>query len=464
MKDDLETVKAEELRARLGEAVENREWEFLRQALTDLHPADIADLIENAPAKERAPLFELLDDETQADVLAELDDSVEEDLLAELTPKEISAIVEEMAPDDAADMLGELDDQRSESVLNLMNEEDSREVRELLAYPEDSAGGIMTTDFVALPGHTTAQEALEHIGSLELDEPLHFTYVVDERQRLLGYVQIWKMLKKGNRRRRLHDLVETEIFSVRTDTDQEDVARMMSKYDLSSIPVLDAAGRMAGRITVDDIFDVMEEEASEDIFKLAGSSDDELDYRSPLAAGRARLPWLLITLATGLLTSLILKSFMRSVSTMEILALSFFVPIVMAMGGNTGIQSSTLIVRGLAVGRFSGRKLYRVFLREIATGALMGGICGLAIGLWAHFVIGATTAYPPAFLALSVGLALFSAMVFAASFGSLAPLLLNRLGFDPAIAAGPFVSASNDITALLIYYGIILAMIGAVAP
>jgi magnesium transporter len=136
----------------------------------------------------------------------------------------------------------------------------------------------------------------------------------------------------------------------------------------------------------------------------------------------------------------------------------------MAMGGNTGIQSSTLIVRGLAVGRFSGRKLYRVFLREIATGALMGGICGLAIGLWAHFVIGATTAYPPAFLALSVGLALFSAMVFAASFGSLAPLLLNRLGFDPAIAAGPFVSASNDITALLIYYGIILAMIGAVAP
>jgi magnesium transporter len=337
-------------------------------------------------------------------------------------------------------------------------------VRELLAYPEDSAGGIMTTDFVALPGHTTAQEALEHIGSLELDEPLHFTYVVDERQRLLGYVQIWKMLKKGNRRRRLHDLVETEIFSVRTDTDQEDVARMMSKYDLSSIPVLDAAGRMAGRITVDDIFDVMEEEASEDIFKLAGSSDDELDYRSPLAAGRARLPWLLITLATGLLTSLILKSFMRSVSTMGILALSFFVPIVMAMGGNTGIQSSTLIVRGLAVGRFSGRKLYRVFLREIATGALMGGICGLAIGLWAHFVIGATTAYPPAFLALSVGLALFSAMVFAASFGSLAPLLLNRLGFDPAIAAGPFVSASNDITALLIYYGIILAMIGAVAP
>ncbi len=183
---------------------------------------------------------------------------------------------------------------------------------------------------------------------------------------------------------------------------------------------------------------------------------------SPLAASRARLPWLLVTLATGLITSMILKAFMHSITSLEIIALSFFVPIVMAMGGNTGIQSSTLIVRGLAVGSFSGRKLYRVFIREIATGAMMGLICGVAIGLWAHFIIGQSTSYHPAYLALSVGLALLGAMVFAASFGSFVPLLLNRLGFDPAIAAGPFVTASNDITALLIYYGIIMLMMAAI--
>jgi magnesium transporter len=214
-----------------------------------------------------------------------------------------------------------------------------------------------------------------------------------------------------------------------------------------------------GRITIDDTIDVIEEEASEDIFKLAGSDDMELEDPSPFASCKARLPWLLITLVSGFVTSMILKGFMQRITTMEILALSFFVPIVMGMGGNTGIQSSTLIIRGLALGSFNEKTLHKLLLREMLTGMLMGVICGSVIGLWARFIIGGNTAFHPAFLAFSVGLALFSAMMFAAIFGAAVPLGLNRLKIDPAVASGPFVSASNDIFALLIYYGVTFLLI-----
>lgn len=439
--------------------IRNAQWQSLQTLLANQHPADIAELIARTPESLRSGIFGVLDEEKQADVLSELDDSIEEALLDTLSPREISEIVEEMAPDDAADVLGEMDDDRSESVLRLLDQDDSREMRELLAYEEDSAGGIMTTDYVAMPSNRSAAEALDQIGSLELEEPLHFIYVIDSDGMLCGYVQLWKLLRRDNRSKTLEELTETDLFFAHTDTDQEEVARLMSKYDLSSLPVLDADGRLVGRVTIDDVIDVMEEEASEDIFKLAGSSEDELESASAFRASRARLPWLLITLGTGLITSMILKSFMQRLGMMEVLALSFFVPIIMAMGGNTGIQSSTLIIRGLALGAFNGRNLFRILLREMATGMLMGSICGVASGLWAAFIIGGEAAYPPVVLALTVGLALFCAMMFAATFGALAPLLLNRCNFDPAVASGPFVTASNDIIALLIYYGIILVML-----
>jgi magnesium transporter len=228
------------------------------------------------------------------------------------------------------------------------------------------------------------------------------------------------------------------------------------------MPVLDWQNKLVGRITVDDIMDVIEEEASEDIFKLAGSSDTELEDTSPLQACKARLPWLLITLGTGFITSLIYKSFIHRLSLTEILSLSFFIPIIMAMGGNTGIQSSTLIIRGIALGASHSRRIVKILMHEIMAGATMGLICGTTIGLWARLLIahGGNTAIAPSFLALTVGVALFSAMAFAAVFGALVPVLLDRANIDPAVASGPFVSASNDIFALLIYYGVTLIMIG----
>jgi magnesium transporter len=437
-------------------------WEQLPKFFEDLHPADIAEIINHAPASAHNKLFDLIDDEIKPDVLAELDDQAEADILEDLTDEEISDIVEEMAPDDAADVLGELEE-RSEDILGLMETEESEDVRELLQYDEETAGGIMTSDFVAVQATMTATEAIDYIAELELDEPLYNLYVIDLNGRLTGWIQLWELLKKTNHGMTLEQLADKETISVHTDADQEEVAKIASKYDLSSLPVLDANDRLVGRVTADDIMDVMEEEASEDIFKLAGSSDSELEDTSPLQACKARLPWLLITLGTGFISSLILKSFMNHLSMAEIVVLSFFVPIIMAMGGNTGIQSSTLIIRGIALGASHSRRVMKIITHEIIAGATMGLICGTTIGLWASFLItkdgGAAVA--PSYLALTVGLALFSAMAFAAVFGALVPVLLNRAKIDPAVASGPFVTASNDIFALLIYYGITLLMLGA---
>jgi magnesium transporter len=346
-----------------------------------------------------------------------------------------------------------------------MEDEDSEEVRELLQYDEDTAGGIMTSDFVAVDADMTAAEAIDYIGSLELEEPIYYLYVVDSEKRLTGWVQLWELLRKPNRDKPLSELAIQEPIFVHPETDQEEVARLASKYDLSSLPVVDQKNRLIGRVTVDDIMDVIEEEASEDIFKLAGSSDSELEDTSPIQACKARLPWLLITLGTGFVSSLILKSFIAHLTMAEIIALSFFVPIIMAMGGNTGIQSSTLIIRGIALGASHSRRIIKIITHEIIAGATMGIICGTTIGIWAEFVIRhnqTAPSAPPAYLALTVGIALFSAMTFAAVFGAIVPVLLNRFKIDPAVASGPFVTASNDIFALLIYYGVTLLMISTI--
>ncbi len=431
-------------------------WDPLHELLEQLHPADIADLIEGAPDAAHNQIFDLLSEHLKADVLAELDDPTEADILEELTAEEISDIVEEMAPDDAADVLGELKDELSTEVLDLMEDEDSQDVRELLQYDEDTAGGRMTTDYVSLSSSKTAKEALDYISLLDFDEAIYSIYVTDVAGRLIGYVQLWQLLKAENHDKPLNKLAETDFFSAKTNTDQEDVARMMSKYDLSSLPVVDVDGQLVGRITIDDMIDVMEEEASEDIFKLAGSDDIELESSSPFASCKARLPWLLVTLVAGFISSLILKRF---IDNHRIIALSFFVPIIMAMGGNTGIQSSTLIIRGLAIGSFNERKLYRLLGHEVFTGMLMGIICAAIIGIWAHFIIGTTNSFSSFYLAFTVGLALFCAMMFAAAFGAFVPLMLNRFKVDPAVASGPFVTASNDVISLLIYYCITFLLV-----
>lgn len=437
--------------------IDDKPKDQISTMLAEYHPADIADIINHAPAKTYRYLFSLVTDEFKPDVLIDLEAEAKADILESLNDQELSKILERMPPDDATDLLGHLPDEQMGKVLDLMKAADSQDVRLLLKYSSDTAGGIMTTEVVAMHENQTVGEAVDAIAYFDTHEQFYNVNIVDTAGKLIGYIDVWELLREKNKARPLRELANTDFNAARADMDQEEVARLISKYDLTVIPVVNASGKLVGRITADDVIDVMEEEASEDIFRLAGSDNAELDNVSPLKSCIVRLPWLFITLMGGFATSLILTKFLSHVA--EILILAAFVPIVLAMGGNTGIQSSTLIVRGLAVGTLKGRSVSRMMLRELLTGAIMGGVCSIVIGIWAHFMVSGSTGYSPLLLASIVGLALFTAMTFAAVFGALVPIMLSRTRIDPAVASGPFVTISNDILALLIYFGVTILLL-----
>ncbi len=444
----------------VNQLAEELRWKEIETLFAEMHVADIAEIINRADDENLPRLFLLVEEDKKPEVLAELEDNPQFHALESLDSVKISRILDEMYPDDAADVLMRFSAKRSSEILSLMEDDESGDVRELMQYGEETAGGIMTTDFVSLPEHLSVDEALNRIAMLDEDEPFYYAYVVNSTDVLIGRIGLWEMIKMRNKDLRLADLVDRDIIASKVDMDQEECAHLMSKYDLSSLPVCDDDGRLVGRITVDDVIDVIEDEASEDIFRLAGSDDEELEHSSSLRAARLRLPWLLITLCTGFVTSLLLRKF---IALQDVTMLVLFVPIIMAMGGNTGIQSSTLVVRRLAMGTLDMSDLSKILRKEIITGAIMGGLCGVAIAVWASimFARGIESSLFSSFsLAGIVALALFSAMSFAAVFGAYTPMILSRFKIDPAIASGPFVTASNDILALLIYYGITVAFIG----
>ena len=340
--------------------IRNGNWQKVSAFLARYHPADIADIINQAPSHTHEQLFLLLSDDIKPDVLAELETVAGSDVLQSLSNSEISDIVEEMPPDDAADVLADLPLDRSEKVLELMEKEESEDVRKLLGYEDDSAGGIMTTDVVAMHENQTVEEALRSIARFDPRERFYIVNIVDDENRLTGFVDIWELIRERNRNRALGDLVHKDFTAANVHMDQEEVVQMMSRYDLTVAPVVDNTGRLVGRITADDVIDVMEEEASEDIFRLAGSDDAELETTSPVKSCFVRLPWLFMTLFGGFITCAILNRFHAQIS--ELMVLAAFVPIILAMGGNTGIQSSTLIVRRIALGGLKSKGVFNIWI------------------------------------------------------------------------------------------------------
>jgi magnesium transporter len=317
----------------------------------------------------------------------------------------------------------------------------------------------MTTDVVAMRENQTVQEAINEIAYIDEEEPFFNAYIVDKDHKLIGYMNLWELVRTKNRTQELINIAHTDILSVDVDTDQEEVARQFSKYDLKAIPVVDSENVLVGRITSDDVIDVIEEEASEDIFMLAGSNDDEIESVSPFTSCKLRLPWLFLTLLGGFCTSYILNRF-NILVTGQAIALVAFVPIILGMGGNTGLQSSTLVVRSIALGRFKNKNILKHIQKEVLTGIMMGVICGICIAGWAFLIFGQTPSAIATYkLAIVVGIALCSAMIFATLFGSIVPIMLNKLKVDPAIASGPFISSANDISALLIYFGVTTSLL-----
>ena len=422
----------------------------------NLHPADLAEILEELEDSERLSVIETLDDDVAAETIAEADSETQLQIIEQLDTETASDIIEEMDPDEAADLLQDMDQDRAREILDHMDLDEASDVKKLLQHDEYTAGGIMTTEYAAIFEDFTVANAFSHMRLVAPDiEIIYYMYVLDNQDRLKGVISIRDLLS-ATPSMPVSEIMDTDLVTVSPETPQEEVANILNKYDYMAIPVVTGQGQILGVVTVDDVMDVIEEEATEDIMKLAGTSEEELTNTSPLQACRARLPWLLITLGTGFITSTILKYFMNEFK--EVIALVFFVPVVMAMGGNTGIQSSTLVIRGLALNSFNSGDLFKRLLREIAAGAMMGLACGLVVGLWAEYLIAtgeaASANFSAIYLAMTVGLAMVGAMTFAAMFGAMVPILFDRFKIDPAVASGPFVTSSNDIFALLIYYGV----------
>ena len=432
-------------------SIQEKNQQFLKKLIDEMRPADLADLIEHLDQEERLHIFEFLEPKGAGDVLVEMEAPVQESILGGLDNQAISEIVQELDSDDAADLVGDLSAERARQIMDSVEDDVSEELEKLLPYPEDTAGGIMALEFVAVKSDATVQEAIETIReNREEVENVYYLFVVDDFNRLVGVVSL-KDLVLEPPERKMNEIMNPEVISVLVHRDQEEVYHLVKKYDLVTIPVVDEQNRLIGRITHDDIIDVIEEEADEDISLMAGVIHQEIAEESSLKISRARLPWLIAGLFGGIVAAVVINQFESSLE--KILALSFFFPVIMAMGGNTGTQAATVAVRGLATGDISlvhiGKRLWMEMKVALLNGVICGILLGLIVGVWLYdYGLGSI-----------VALSLVLIIVNSGFIGAAVPLVLKRLDIDPALATGPFVTTTNDIFSLLIYLGLVTAFL-----
>ena len=427
-------------------AVSSGNHPALKKIIDDMRPADVADLIEHLEPNERLFIFNILEPEGAGEVLIEIEPPVQERILRDLDTQAISDIVQELDSDDAADLVGDLPEERARQIIEAVADDVSQELEKLLPYPDDSAGGIMGLEFVAVNADATVQDAIQSIREKREEvENLYYLWVVDDFHRLVGVVSL-KDLVLSPADMAVSAIMNPEMICAHVLMDQEEVVHLVKKYDLVNIPVVDEHRRLVGRITHDDILDVIEEEADEDISLMAGVIDQEITEESTLKISKARLPWLIAGLFGGILAAVVINQFSESIE--KLIALSFFFPVVMAMGGNTGTQAATVVVRGLATGDIGlvgiGRRLCMELRVAFINGVICGVLLGVIVGYWlSNYLIGSV-----------VSLALILIILISGFVGSAVPLALKRLNIDPALATGPFVTTSNDILSLFIYLGL----------
>jgi len=438
---------SEETAAEVKRAAAARDAVALTEIIDKLRPADLADLVEILAPEERIFIFEVLEPQGAGEVLVEIEAPFQESILSELDNQVLSEIVQELDSDDAADLVGDLPRERAQEIIGSLHEEASGELEKLLPYDEDTAGGIMALEFVAVRTDATVQQAVESIREKREDvEDLYYIFAVDREGRLAGVVSL-KDLVLEDPGVRIRDIMDPEVISVPVSLDQEEVARIFTKYDLVSAPVVDEHYKLVGRITHDDILDVIEDEVDEDFTRMAGVMSSEISDESPVRISRARLPWLVAGLFGGILAAAVINQFEASLQ--KILALSFFFPVIMAMGGNTGTQASTVAVRGIATGDIGmvkiGRRLWLEMKVALLNGLICGALLGVIVGVWiSDYVLGAIVAASLVLIIVNSGF-----------IGAAIPFALKKFNIDPALATGPFVTTSNDILSLLIYLGLV---------
>jgi magnesium transporter len=444
-----ENAFLEELHALLRDGEEEALKIFLRL----VRPEDIAEWLDLLSADDRQNIVSALDHESAGTVLTDTTVSIRAELVDEIEPERLARIAEALPADEAADLIGELEVEDTEEVLHHISTEDEEVLRQLLTYREDTAGGIMNPDVVALQPGETVDDAIRYLRSVAEETPISAVYVVDEERRLLGFVRLRRMVT-ARPAALLGDIMSTDVISVPVETDQEEVADIVEKYDFMAIPVVDTENRLAGVVTIDDILDVVEEEATEDIYKMAGSSIEEEESESIFHVARYRLPWLLVCLAGTQLSSMVLVFAAREVVLYE--QMSVFTAAIMAMAGNTSLQSSTTTVRRLALDTLPRSRFLRHIAREILVALLMGVVCGaLASALALVF-------HRDPLIGLALGPAMAIGMSAASLLGAAMPMVLDIAGVDPAIASGPLVSTINDSLALAVYFSVATGMMLAI--
>jgi magnesium transporter len=418
-----------------------------RELKAGSHPGDLLDLLEELEPEQKVDLMQRLPEDDAALIFREMEDFEQAEILRSLNDERTRLFISSMASDDAADLIGELSPAEAQEMLELIDDEDQSDFGDLLKYPEETAGGLMTTEYISLPADIPVEEAITRLREIAPKaETIYYVYVVDDQGCLIGVISLRDLIASSDGTV-LKDIMRRNVISVNAALDQEEVARVVSKYDLLAVPVIDDHDRLLGIITVDDVIDVLEQEATEDIYRLAGASEVEgmeLTEAPVSKVVRLRLPWLLISMAGGIISGSIIGAYK---STLEaIVMLAVFIPVIMGMGGNVGTQSSTIFVRGLATGEIDRSEIWPYFFREIRVGLAMGLICGTLISFIAYVWQGNM------YLGLVVGISMLITISVATLIGTLVPTLLNMANIDPAITAGPFVTTIKDFTGLLIYF------------
>ena len=429
----------------------------MRRTLSRQDDVQIASQLDNLDVGEQMRVLQLLPAERRPEVLEAMRHEAAAGLIAELAPEQAANLLDDLEADDAVDILGRIDEERLQQILGRLDAEDANELEELLAYDENSAGGLMSPQYFRVSPDATVGDAL--IVIQEEEEPpetAFYVYVVDVDDRLVGVCSL-RMLVISRPEQRIRDIMEREVVRVTADTDQEDVAEIVSRYDMVSVPVVDEYDVMLGVVEIDDVVDVLREEATEDILKMAGAGEELAEVRTFAGGFRVRWRWLLAAAVGGTTAALSLSGFDHALASVP--ALGFFMPVVAGMGGNVGMQSSTIVVRGLAVGFVQTSRIKRLIFREIALGASLGLLYGLLIGAASLFV-GDGTAADPFALGAVIMLGTAGSMTIAAAVGTCTPLVLDRFGVDPAVATGPFVTTSVDIVGLIFYFWLATVLIG----
>lgn len=429
---------------------------LLARAVARLDPVQLAAQLDNMSAPDQDRVLVNLLPERRAEVFGYLRAEVAVGIIERVAPDEAAALLEDQDADDIVDILGELKAAQLREILARFDPEDVDELEELLAYEDDSAGGIMSPDFVSIASDAKVGELLDALRGLA-DPPAQMfsSYVLDDEGRLVGTVSL-RALVLGQPEAPIKTVMKTDILSVLPSADQEEVADIASRYDLVAVPVVDEQRRMLGVVTIDDIVDVLREEATEDILKMAGAGEEMAETQDFVASFRARIPWLAVAALGGLLVAISLSGFEDALAQVPVLAL--FMPVIAGMGGNIGSQTMTVVVRGLATGYVDRTMLARLVLREMALGASLGLVCGIVIALAAPFV-GAKVGDPLA-LGMVLVLGMTGATTLAAAVGSAIPLAMERLRIDPALSTGPFVTTSVDIIGLLFYFWLATVLLG----